>query len=303
VKVRIDAGRILGALHLYDPSRAQFTSAEAIAQQRPELVKTALVAAAEMSGRQGDFKRSATLLERLQTIVTTTGGDKHEEHKLIVSLVQANAAMGDHAAAMRAFDRLDAILPEEPTAICERHKLRALIAYFARDFRNAALHTEKAIDMARDLGLHYEVAVNLHNLGDILVHLEDNARAYGAFKQSLALCDELGFDRLVSHDRMFLAYLDGLKGDADADKVIHQGIRYAEAMEFTWDVLGGRLLLAKLLEHRGDSDAARLEYQKLRDLARSAGNRLVADECVTALREMGAPPSQPPPSVRGAATT
>jgi serine/threonine protein kinase/tetratricopeptide (TPR) repeat protein len=303
VKVRIDAGRILGALHLYDPSRAQFTSAEAIAQQRPELVKTALVAAAEMSGRQGDFKRSATLLERLQTIVTTTGGDRHEEHKLIVSLVQANAAMGDHAAAMRAFDRLDAILPEEPTAICERHKLRALIAYFARDFRNAALHTEKAIDMARDLGLHYEVAVNLHNLGDILVHLEDNARAYGAFKQSLALCDELGFDRLVSHDRMFLAYLDGLKGDADADKVIHQGIRYAEAMEFTWDVLGGRLLLAKLLEHRGDSDAARLEYQKLRDLARSAGNRLVADECVTALREMGAPPSQPPPSVRGASTT
>ena len=46
-------------------------------------------------------------------------------------------------------------------------------------------------------GLHYEVAVNLHTLGDILVHLEDYARAYGAIKQSLALCDELDHDRLA----------------------------------------------------------------------------------------------------------
>jgi tetratricopeptide (TPR) repeat protein len=295
VKVRIDAGRILGALHHYDAARAQFSAAEAIAQHRPELVKTALVAAAEFSGRQGDFKRSLALLERLQSIVTTTGGDKVEEHKLGVSLAQTNAAMGDHAAALRHFERLEALLPNEPTAICERHKLRALIDYFARDFRAAALNSEMAIDMARDLGLHYEVAVNLHNLGDILVHLGDNARAYGAIKQSLALCDELGFDRLSSHDRMYLAYLDGVAGDGEADKVLLQGIRYAEANEFTWDVLGGRLLYAKLLDHRGDKDGARLEFQKLRELARAAGNRLVADECASALRSMGASQSQPPP--------
>jgi tetratricopeptide (TPR) repeat protein len=296
VKARIDAGRILGALHMYDAARAQFAGAEAIAQDRPELVKSALVAAAEFSGRQGDFKRSLALLERMQSIVAI--GDRHEEHKIVVSLAQTNAAMGDHAAAMRHFERLEAILPNETGAVCERHKLMALVMYFARDFRAAALHSEKAIDMARELGLHYEVAVNLHNLGDILVHLEDFPRAYGAVKQSLALCDELGFERLASHDRMFLAFLDGLAGQEDADKVLLQGIRYAEANEFTWDVLGGRLLLARLLDHRGDADAARLEYQKLRDLARAAGNRLVEHDCVAALRQMGAPPSQPPPSTR-----
>jgi tetratricopeptide (TPR) repeat protein len=300
VRVRIDAGRILGALHMFDAGRAQFAAAEAIAQDRQELVKSAMVAASEFSGRQGDFKRSLALLERLQTMVTT-GGDKIEEHKLLVSLVQVNAAMGDTAAARRHFDRAFSLVPDEPTFVCERHKLGALIDYFARDFRAAALRSEQAIDMARDLGLQYEVAVNLHNLGDILVHLEDYARAYGAVKQSLALCDELGHDRLASHNRMFLAFLDGRAGDADADRVLWQGIRYAEANEFTWDVLGGRLLLAKLLESRGEMDAARLEYQKLRELARAAGNRLVADDCVTALRDMGAPPSQPPPpSQRGA---
>ncbi|MBX3186085.1 MAG: protein kinase [Labilithrix sp.] len=293
VKVRIDAGRVLGALHMFDAARAQFAAAEAIAQDRQELVKSALVAGAEFSGRQGDFKRSLSLLERMQSIVTT-GGDKVEEHKLGVSLAQTNAAMGDRAAALRHFDRLESLVANEPTFVCERHKLRALIDYFSRDFRAAALSSEKAIDMARELGLQYEVAVNLHNLGDILTHLDDFARAYGAFKQSLALCDELGHERLASHNRMYLAFLDGLAGDAEAEKVLMQGIRYAEANEFTWDVLGGRVLLAKLLRHRGDADGARLEFQKVRDLARAAGNRLVADDCGAALQSMGAPPSQPP---------
>ncbi len=298
VKVRVDAGRILGALSLFDAARAQFTSAEAIAGARADLVKPALVAAAEFTGRQGDFKRSLALLERMQSLIGSDDGKPghaQEEHKILVSLVQTNSAMGDHAAALRHFERATSLLPNEPTAVCERYKLKALMDYFARDFRAAALYCEKAIDAARELGLQYEVAVNLHNLGDILVHLEDYPRAYGAIKQSLALCDELGHDRLGSHNRMFLAFLDGLAGDADADKVLLQGIRYAEANDFTWDVLGGRLLLAKLLERRGDMDGARLEYQKLRELARAAGNRLVADDAVTALRSMGAPPSQPPP--------
>ena len=299
VRVRIDAGRILGALHMFDAARAQFSAAEAIAQDRQELVKSAMVAAAEFSGRQGDFKRSLALLERLQTMVTTAG-DKVEEHKLLVSLVQTHAAMGDSAAAKRHFERAATLIPDEPTFVCERSKLAALIDYFSRDFRSAALRCEQAVDMARDLGLQYEVAVNLHNLGDTLIRLEDYARAYGAVKQSLALCDELGHDHLASHNRMILAFLDGRAGDADAERVLWQGIRYAEANEFTWDVLGGRLLLARLHESRGETDSARLEFQKLRELARAAGNRMIADDCADALRSLGAPPSQPPPaSARG----
>jgi tetratricopeptide (TPR) repeat protein len=285
----------------FDAARAQFATAEAIAQDRHELVKSSLVAAAELAGRQGDFQRSLTLLERLQSIVTT-GGDKVEEHKLLVSLVQTNAAMGDHVAAVRHFERAVLLAPSEPLFVCERHKLRALLDYFARDFRAAALHCEQAIDVARELGLQYEVAVNLHNLGDILVHVFDYPRAYGAIQQSLALCDELGHERLASYNRMFLAFLDGLAGDTEAERVLVQGIRYAEANDFTWDVLGGRLLLAKVLEHRTDLDGARLEYQKLRQLARDAGNRLIADECASALRSMGAPPSQPAPASARAAS-
>ena len=128
-----------------------------------------------------------------------------------------------------------------------------------------------------------------------LILLEDHPRAYGALKQSVALCDELGYERLASHNRMFLAFLDALAGDDDAERVLVQGIRYAESNDYTWDVLGGRQLLARLRVHQGDVDAARLEYQKLRALAKAAGNRLIADDCLVALRALGATPSQPPP--------
>ena len=56
---------------------------------------------------------------RLAEESTGDGPEKKEEHKLLVSLVQSNAAMGDHAAAMRHFDRACAVLPDEPTAICD----------------------------------------------------------------------------------------------------------------------------------------------------------------------------------------
>jgi hypothetical protein len=174
-------------------------------------------------------------------------------------------------------------LPTDATADCEREKMHGFIEYFSRDFRAAAAATERAIDKARALGLTYEVAVGLHNLGDILVRMADYARSYGALQQSLALCDEAGFERLASHDRMFLAYLDALNGDRDAEKRLQQGIRYAEANDFTWDVIGGRALYAQLLMRRGDKDAARIEFERLRVIAKDAGNTLVAEDCESAL--------------------
>ena len=65
-----------------------------------------------------------------------------------------------------------------------------------------------------------------------------------------------------------------------------QGIRYAEANDFTWDVIGGRSLLAQLLQRRGDLGGSRLEYEKLLVIARQAGNHLVTEDAETALRAM-----------------
>ena len=92
------------------------------------------------------------------------------------------------------------------------------------------------------------------------------------------------FERLAMHNRMFLAFLDAVNGDPEAEKSLQRGVRYAEANEYTWDVIGGRQLLAQLLERRGEREAARREYEKLREIARNSGNRMVLDDCDAALR-------------------
>jgi serine/threonine protein kinase/tetratricopeptide (TPR) repeat protein len=284
VRARVDAGRIMGALHKFDPARARFEEAEELAEGDAALLRLVLISSAEQSARQGDFKRSLEALGRLEKVAAMEQEtDKAEEHQLNVSLAQAHAAMGDRQAALVHLARAEALLEGDATADCERDKLRGFMEYFARDFRAAAGAAERAIDKARALGLTYEVALNLHNLGDALIRLGDLARAYGAIQQSLALCDEAGFERLASHNRMFLAFLDALAGHAEAEKTLVQGIRYAEANDFTWDVIGGRSLLAQLLQKRGDVDAAKAEYEKLRTISRDAGNAMVAEDAEAAL--------------------
>ncbi|HEY2516217.1 MAG TPA: protein kinase [Polyangiaceae bacterium] len=285
VRARVDAGRILGALHKFDAAGTRFDEAERLAEGKPALLKAVLLSYGEQAVRQGDFKRSLEALERLQRVAGGEG-DREEEHKLQMSLAQAHAATGDRRAALNHLAQAEALMDGDATAACERERLRGFIEYFARDFRGAAAAFEKAIDRARPLGLTYEVAANLNNLGDTLVRLSDFARAYGALQQSLALCDEAGFERLASHNRMVLAFLDALAGDADAQKTLVQGIRYAEANDFTWDEISGRALYAQLLQRRGDLAAAKGEYEKLRDVSRDSGNHLVAEDAETALRAM-----------------
>jgi len=282
VRTRVAASRILVALHKFESATPHLSEAERIAQGRDELSKIVLVAWAELAGRRGDFNRSLELLVRMQKLATVEG-DKQEEHKILTNLTQAHAALGDRAAAKLALERAEQLIPDDTAAACERQKLRGLMHYFLRDFRLAAVEIEKAVDMARALGLTYEVAVNLHNLGDVLIRLDDYARAYGALQQSLALCEEYGFERLIQHNRMLLSFLAGHKGDLEGDKQLDQGIAYAEANAFWWDVISGRLLRARLLQHRGKHEEAKHAFHSLRQLAKTNGHRMVVDDCDAAL--------------------
>jgi hypothetical protein len=284
VRVRVAAGRILSATQHIAEGQRRLAEAEEIAEQDETLLKPVLLAGAELATRQGDFKRAWALLERLHGIVRAMANDT-ERHRVALHLALANAGLGDRAGALANVAEAEQLLPEDRTAQLERTKARALVDYFTRDFRSAALHCERGIDLGREMGLPYEVMLNLHNLGDVLVHLDDLPRAYGAITQSLALCEQAGFERLANYNRMFLAFLDGLQG-SDAEPLLRQGIAYAESKAYTWDVIGGRVLLARLLHGRGQIEAARREYATTRGLATAAGHRFVAEDCELALQKL-----------------
>ena len=293
VHARVGAGVMMAALHEFDRALDHFGEAERIAEGDEPLAKKVLLAYAELAARQGDFNRALAMIERLERIVTGEG-DRAEEHKVLLYRAQAHSALGDRRAALIAIERAEATLPDDPTAACERKKLAALVDYFGRDFRAAVLRAEEAVDGARALGLVYEVAVNLHNLGDFLIRLEDYPRAYGAIRQSLDLAQEGGFERLVHHDRMFLAFLDGIAGEMRAEERLMTGIEYAEEHDYTWDALNGRTLLATLLKRRGELVRAREEFEIALTEARDSGNRLLADDCEAALAALPTPSMLPP---------
>jgi hypothetical protein len=292
VRVRVSAGQILAAVHDIEGSRRRLAEAESIAEGDEQLSKAVLIAEAEHATRQGDFKGSWSLLEKLHRIVRAVSDD-HERHRVALDLAQAAAGLGDRATALGSLREAEQLLPDDRVAAVERMKARALVDSFAGDFRSAALHSGRAIDMGRELGLTYEVMLNLHNLGVLLVFLEDLPRAYGAIRQSLALCEERGYERLTSYNRLVLAYLDGLQGSADAEALLRQGVAYAESKHFIWDVLGGRALLARLLMRTGRLDAARTEYGKTHALASTLGHKIIVDESERALRTLS-PAVEPP---------
>ena len=287
VRARVAAGRLLAAAQHMEEARQWLADAETMATGDEDLVKSVLLAEGELATRRGDFKPALELLNRVHTIVKARSGDG-EKHRVALQLAQSYAGSGDRRAALSNLQEAEQLLPHDRMAQLERSKIRTLIDYLTADFRSAALFAERTIEMAREMGITYEVMLNLHNLGDALVHLDDLPRAYGAFRQSLALCEESGYDRLANYNRMFLAFLDGVQGTVDGDKLLRQGIAYAESREFVWDVIGGRALLARLLQRAGQLSAARDEYERARALAAAAGQRLVVDECEAALAKMDA---------------
>jgi serine/threonine protein kinase/predicted ATPase len=287
VRARVAAGHILAAVHRVEESRLRLAEASSIAGDNPQLVKSVLLAEAELATRQGDFTRALALLGELRGIVHESSND-HESHRIAIHLAQSHAAVGDRATALSDLQEAERLLPNDRTAALERAKIRSLVDYFTRDFRSAALRSEEAIHLAREIGLAHEVMLNLHNLGEILIHIGDLPRAYGAIQQSLALCDESGEQRYANYNRMLLAFLDGIRDhpDGESERKLRQGIAYATNEEFTWDVIGGRLLLANLLRKSGRFEAAVEEYEKTKQLAIDAGHRLVADDCEIALDEL-----------------
>ncbi len=292
VRVRVASGHILAAVEHIEEARQRLAEAEAIAGNNEELLKSVYVAGADLATRQGDFKRTRELLDRLHRIARTMS-DAHEKHQIALHLAQASAGLGDRSTALTSLEEAEQLLPSDATAAAERMKVRALVDYFTREFGAAAVHGQQAIEMGRALGLTYEVMLNLHTLGDTLIRLDDLPRAYGALRQSLALCDESGYERLANYNRMFLAFLDGLQGAEDGSRLLRQGIAYAESKDFTWDVIGGRAMLARLLDRDGSLNAAGEEYGKARTLALKAGHRLVADDCEAALAKLGRPGPAP----------
>lgn len=273
VVARTHAAGMLGAVHQFETANEYIEDALVLAGQRTALKRSALLTGAEIAFRRGEFRRALEMFDKVSALGEPQG---REAYRLEVGLAHTLAAQGDQKGGLAHLERAGALAdPADLAAAVEREKIRGLIFHFTRDFRSAVAAFERGVDLARASGLSYEVALALHNMGDALIWLGSFARSHVAFRESLSICDEYGYERLGAHDRMYLAFLDAEKGRGDATTTLRDLIAIAEARGYIWDVLDGRHLLGTLAFRQGDIDTARTELGLVRDMARDNHNQLL----------------------------
>src|SRR5262249_15609191 len=138
--------------------------------------------------------------------------DPAKGHRVFMGLALAYAASGDRRRAEEAVASAQELAPADDLALAsERSRLEQIIAPFSQDWAGGAAEVgQRSVELARQAGLAYEVAINLHVLGEALFRQNELPRAYASFQQSAALCEEIAEERLRSHNRSFLAYLDAV---------------------------------------------------------------------------------------------
>jgi eukaryotic-like serine/threonine-protein kinase len=286
----VEAGRAFAAISLFDRAKEAFDRAEQLSQESHDerALQKVLMARAELSRRSGEFGDAAKILERVEPMISRAG-DSRELYDVFVGLASALAAVGgpeSQARALAYLDRAEKVaraIGDGTLLQAERAKTRALISYFVRDWKAGAECSEKAAELAREAGLTYETAINLHNLGDCRIRLEDNPGAYAALQQSLALAEEGGHDRLAAINRAPIAYLDGLAGDPKGRRKLTDVIAWSHQRGYAWDELNARYWLGLLTLKQGERDAAVDELKRARSLAEQLSMAAIVADCDEAL--------------------
>ncbi|HEY3594998.1 MAG TPA: AAA family ATPase, partial [Polyangiaceae bacterium] len=279
---RVELASVLVSTHEFDAADQCLQAAKALAAGHPGgLFRTALLTEAELARRRGDYLSALRGFEELSHLASDNAV---EAHRVSMGLALCYAASGSPARAQEALARAEHLSPGDDVALaCERAKLRQVVALMSRDFPGAMRAGETAVELAREAGLRYETAINLQLLAEALFRSADLPRAYATFTESAAICEEIAEERLLAHDRSFLAYLDSAADLDGSMRTLEESIAYAHAHRYVRDEVNARYLLARLQHEHGRADA-RAEFERCLKLARSVGFGLVADDCTEALQ-------------------
>lgn len=270
VMAHIHAARAFGSINLFDEAYESLSHAEPDSLDDPELVRASLATEAQLAARQGMFVRAVRASDRLEAM-----GDVRDRDTLF-TLVLARTMGGQESAAIALLDRMDAEAPaEDAVEQISRDKLRVLSHFNGRDFEATARLAAKLAQSARSVGLRFDTAAALHNLGDACDRLGDHPRAYAAFVESLGLTEQLEHDRLTNLNRMHLCLLDGLRSAEGAEERLKALIRRADGNGWLWDLLEGRFLLARLAAAHGHHQSAREQLAGIIDRAKEQGHHLI----------------------------
>jgi serine/threonine protein kinase/tetratricopeptide (TPR) repeat protein len=298
VRILVLLGRLLAQGHRINEAVAHFERARALidpVRDRAELADI-VTAIGQAYARHGDFRRSHRYLEEAAQLAGERGDRRNTVYALL-TLARCESAVGEGNRALATWERASDAASgiDDPLLRIEVEKWLALIHFDRRDYPSMIECAERAMELAREFGFPYEVAVNAHNMGDAWLRLGDYKRAFTALKTSFDLAQEHGFEKLSHLNGLFLAFIDAVSfGSTEGRAKIEAALAYAEMQNSPWDILQAKYLLGVLAKEQRDSDAARRMLREALALANETDNRVYAEDCEKLLREVATIPPAPP---------
>jgi tetratricopeptide (TPR) repeat protein len=271
-------GRMLVAASRVEEGRRWLDQAQHVARGVPdwELSRDVLVATADANARSGEFEKAVGLLREALTISRNAGADRMTELRCLLPLALTYARMGDNQSALATHAECERIVDKgrEPLVISQLHRLESQIHYHARNQEASARAAGMAMQVAREAGLHYESALNAHNMGEAFLRLGDHRRAFAALRQSYEVAVENGYTRLQMSSLSALGFIDATRFSSTEGRArVLQAVEYAEKNDFVWDVIQGKFYLAIIEQQRGSLEIARARLREVLDLAAEHGHR------------------------------
>ncbi len=291
-RARLAAARALSSVNQFERAWELLSECVSLAGDAPELRARALATELEVAARRGNFTRALRAARALESLEAPL------DALVWLGIAFVNAASGDEAGARAAAARALAMAsPDDDLVVAVARERRLVLVHaYLRDFPAARDASLRAVELARAAGARFELAAALHNLGDTQKRLGDLPRAYASFMESKELGESGGLERLAASNRVFLAYLDGLRApDVSASvRTLEDAIAYAEHRGFVNDVLEGRSLLGHLLLARGRIADAKAALSRTAVEAEAAGNRLLVDDAHATLEAIASDRSLDP---------
>ena len=149
----------------------------------------------------------------------------------------------------------------------------------------------EALDVRQGLGYREGVVTNLHNVGDTLLRMDEVGRAWASFAHARELASEVGWARGEAMNEVYLAYIDGTRGDAGALARLHAARSRAESLSDRETAAQAAWLLGRLHLNRGEVVPARDHLTQARKQARALAADLLLRDIGLDLAHLDASPS------------
>lgn len=242
----------------------------------------------------GDINHEVALLETLGSLACDEGAYPEAEEALQEALRLAGD--DDHLAAIarlglgtrywragdleRAAEQLrrareHAKNANDPILLGRVVNNQGIVHHAAGRIHEALACFREALELRRGTGYRPGVVVNLHNIGDALMRLGDNARAFAAFQKARDAAEESGLARGVAMNDIYLGYLTGLRGEPSGMDILRQATAAATQLRDEETALTGRWLEGRLMKRQGDPEGELLLRGAL-ERARSVGAEWIA---------------------------